>query len=108
MCDGDRVGAAVDAELGQDALDVTADSLRADDEGSRDLGLVGPLCEKPQDFALAQRQGGADRRRGVVSVRAVNDDPAQRSAHARKKLVGIEGLDDVVVCSNQKPGDPVG
>jgi hypothetical protein len=65
----DGLSAAVDVELCQDALDVAADRLRTDEELRRDLRLPQPAREEPQNFALAGRQGPADRRDVLDSSR---------------------------------------
>ena len=51
--DGDRLGAAVHAELGQDVLDVRRHGLRAEEELDGDAPLVEPVRQQPEDVALA-------------------------------------------------------
>lgn len=61
--DGDRLCAAVDAELTEHPLDVRRDGLRADDELDGDLALVSPSREQGEYLPLSQRQRGE---RGVA------------------------------------------
>ena len=58
-CEGDCLRAGVDAELGEDVLDVGRDGLRADDEVRGDLTLRPPLGEEAEDLALARAEAGA-------------------------------------------------
>jgi hypothetical protein len=60
--DGDRVGAAVNAELREHPLDVCRDGLRADDELEGDLALISALREEGEYLPFSQRQR---RERGV-------------------------------------------
>src|SRR5207302_2919217 len=63
VCDGDRLCAAVDAELCEQSLDVGRDSRRADNELEGDLALVSALREQSEYLPLSQRQR---RERGIA------------------------------------------
>ena len=56
--EGERDGlrSGVNAELGQDVLDVCGDRLRADDEVRRDLTLRPALREEAEDLALTRAE----------------------------------------------------
>ena len=56
ICERDRLGTAMYAELGQDAVDVRRDRLRADYEPRHDRALIESLCEELQHFELSGRQ----------------------------------------------------
>jgi hypothetical protein len=99
--DRNRFGTAVDAKLREHALNMACDRLRTDHELSRNL--LGPHApgEQLQDLALAARQLGVDRatrQRGRAPSPGAGDQPPG----ARKQLVGIGRLDDVVIATQKQ------
>ena len=67
---GGRLGAVVDAELGDEVRDVGFDGAGADEEGFGDLAVRLSLGKEAKDVTLAGSQvkwlRGADRWRGTV------------------------------------------
>src|SRR5262249_6376794 len=76
------VGAAVNVELVQDALNVRPDRLRADDQPLRDLPLRQAAREALQDLDLADRQ----RVRRALADRPECGRAGDRAAYARDEL----------------------
>jgi hypothetical protein len=99
---------AVDVQLRQDPLDVSAHRLRADEELFGDLSLALTLREKTQDLALPDGQQGTDhlRLRFLGNPRR-SLDASKDPAGPRKQLIVVERLHDVVVGANEEPGNPV-
>jgi hypothetical protein len=97
----------VDTELDQDALDVRGNRLRAENELAGDRLLAGAVSEQREDVALALRQT-----EGLLPALAVTsyDEPGadEQPAHARKQLVRVERLEEVVVGAEEEAGDAVG
>src|SRR4051794_34431122 len=56
QCERDGLRAAVDAELGQDPLDVRRNRLRTDEERLGDRVLIGTAREEVEYLAFARRQ----------------------------------------------------
>ena len=106
--DRDRLGAAVDAELREDPLNVCCDRLLADHELGGDLPLALAAREQHEHLALARRQNRR-RTRSLVPHRAkpVAWLSPQERPDAIGQLLGVERLQDVVVRSDQKTSDPI-
>ena len=102
----------VNAELGQDVLDVRGDRLRADDELRRDLALSAAIGEEAEDLALAWAEARVLAPsvpvpvavRGPVRVRRC---ATQRPLDAREELAGVEWLREVVVRPEHEAGGAV-
>src|SRR5918996_4935937 len=95
---GDGLRPRVDAELTQDVLDVRPDSLGADDQLARDLGLTPPLGEEPQHLQLPPGKYARD---------TATRDALDHVLQPHEELVGRERLDEVVVAAQEEAGDPV-
>src|SRR5262249_22151401 len=98
--ESDRLGSAVDLQLGQDSLDVSGDGLRADHEPVGDFLLLEPIGEQPQDLMLPWAQvvypTGRSRAMGA-SRRGTQQAAADSSDH----LLWIHRLDQIVVGSDR-------
>ena len=68
-----------------------------------DLVLVVALAEETQHLELAGRHVHARRRRAIAGPRATLDE----APYAGDELVDVEGLDDVVVGSDQQARDAI-
>src|SRR6266508_6534183 len=89
----DRLCPAMNAQLGQDVLDVLAHRLRADEELLRDLGLVQPFDEEQEDLELPRRK--------VVRGTSVGERSREQPSHTCEQLVGIERFHKVVVAADE-------
>src|SRR5439155_12111950 len=99
MGHGNRLRAAVNAELGQNVLNMGRDRLRANEELLRDLRLTETVGEQSQDFSFTPRE------LWPLSRRAGRSGARDEAAHASDQLVGREGLDHIVVGpEEQTPG----
>jgi hypothetical protein len=97
--DRNRLCPVMNAELGQDVLDVLPHGLGAYDELFRDLGLAKPLDEERDDVELPPRQ---------LMVRpSVRERSSEEPSHASEQLVGIERLHEVVVAADEEAGHPI-
>ena len=84
-----RLCPAMNAELGQDVLDVLAHGLGAYEEPLRHLGLAQSLEEEREDVEFTPRQ--------LVRRPSVGARSREEPSHACEQLVGIERLHEVVV-----------
>jgi hypothetical protein len=91
----------VHAELGEHALEVARNGLRADHELPRDLLGPHPVRKELQDLTLAARQLGVDRATGQRG-RAPSPRAGDQPPGARKQLIGIGRLDDVVIATQKQ------
>ena len=99
---------AVDVELRQDPLDVSAHRLRADEELFGDLSLALAPREETQDLAFPVGQQGTDQLRlRLLSIPQRRLDASKDPARPRKQLIVVERLHDVVVGADEEPGNPV-
>jgi hypothetical protein len=106
----DRLGAAVHAELAEDALDVRGDGLRADEELVGDVALRVTFGEQAEHGQLAP--GQSERllirpRLCSFPVPAVAGRPQRVATNAGDQLARVARLGDVVVRADQERGDAV-
>jgi hypothetical protein len=101
-------GAVRDTELHEDVLDVRADRARADHEVVRDLGGAPAARHELQHFELARRElrDSVLRRASGILPASIAAHP-ERPAYARNEFVGIQRLDEIVVCAEQQAGNAV-
>src|SRR6187397_1503820 len=108
-CIRNRLRSVPYAELRQDALNVRGHGIGADHEPLCDLCLVESVNQEPQDLALPWREV---RVRTAKVQTALTVDPGRsrtrdQPLHTRQKLIRIERLHDVVVCTQKEAGCPI-
>ena len=106
---GDCLGAAVDAEFCEHALDVGGDRLRRDEQLACDLALASSLCEQVEHLAFPR----CEIVEACVAVPLLAVVPAvavaapQQRPDAGEQLVGLERFGAVVVGADQEACDAV-
>src|SRR5215204_3962658 len=101
VTNGERnsLGPVMNAELGQDVLDVFAYRLGADEELLRHLGLAQALDEEREDVEFPRRQPA----RRLSPRERRREEPS----NTYEQLVGIEGFHEVVVAADEEAGHPI-